>query len=205
MDDINNNKKGSPDKVTTDQSINSEDEWNLDSLRLDQSFDQMIGAEQVVTTVPVRKPLSQEFFRIHSDPSWRLQVALLQIRDENEVFIVERNLWTDLWEEISPAMLFMAVSRDGAPFLWPVRLPKDGRIDRFNESDMKVVTAARKNWVRRYWVPEIKSHKVLATTKLTMQPVWPEIGFEEVVKIAFKDRRIKSLDHPAIKRLRGEV
>ena len=29
MDDINNNKKGSPDKVTTDQSINSEDEGTL--------------------------------------------------------------------------------------------------------------------------------------------------------------------------------
>ena len=199
------NKKGLPDKVKTDQSIDTEDEWNLDSLRLDQTFDQMIGAEQVLATVPVRKPLGQEFFQVQSDPAWRLQVALLQIREEKEVFIIERNLWTQLWEEISPAVLFMAVSRDGAPFLWPVRLPKDGRVDRFSEFDMKVVTAAQKNWIRRYWVPEINFFKAFKAENLTMQPVWPEIGFEEVVKMALKDRRIKSLDHPTIQRLRGVI
>lgn len=206
MDDNNNDgKKGSPDKVTTDQPINSEDEWNLDSLRLDQSFDQMIGAEQVLTTVPVRKPSGQEFFQVNRDPSYRLQAALLHNREDNEVFIVEPHLVTELWEELFLAILFTAVTRQGAVFLWPVRLPKQGLLDRFSEKDIAAAKIAQTKWVRRFWVPEIKEHKILAAVKLTDQPVWPDASFKELLKIAFQDRRIKSLDHPIIKRLRGEI
>jgi hypothetical protein len=34
-------------------------------------------------------------------------------------------------------------------------------------------------------------------------PTWPDITFNEVLKIAFRDRIIDNPDHPVIKRLRG--
>ena len=34
-------------------------------------------------------------------------------------------------------------------------------------------------------------------------PTWPEYSFQDLVRIAFRDRIITSLDHPVIKRLRG--
>src|SRR5262249_14725307 len=142
---------------------------------------------------------------VKADPSYRLQVATLHIREDNEIFIVEPHLVTDLWEEISLAMLFTAVTRQGDVFLWPVRIPKQGLLDRFSQKDMVAAKYAQTNWVRRYWVPELKEHKVFVGEKLKEQPVWPDTSFKELLKIAFQDRRIKSLDHPTIKRLRGEI
>jgi hypothetical protein len=34
-------------------------------------------------------------------------------------------------------------------------------------------------------------------------PVWPELSFQEMLRIGFRDRLVDRLDHPVIKRLRG--
>ena len=34
-------------------------------------------------------------------------------------------------------------------------------------------------------------------------PEWPTLSFQELLRIAFRDRLIDRLDHPVIKRLRG--
>ena len=36
-------------------------------------------------------------------------------------------------------------------------------------------------------------------------PEWPEEGFQHLVNVAFKGRFIQTLDHPVVRRLRGEV
>ena len=43
-----------------------------------------------------------------------------------------------------------------------------------------------------------------ATGKLP-DPEWPEVSFQELLRIAFKDRFIESLDHSVIKRLQGQI
>jgi hypothetical protein len=35
------------------------------------------------------------------------------------------------------------------------------------------------------------------------EPVWPDLSFQELVRIAYRDRMITSLDHAVVKRLRG--
>jgi hypothetical protein len=36
-------------------------------------------------------------------------------------------------------------------------------------------------------------------------PSWPELSFPEILKVAFKGRYITEVEHPVIRRLRGEV
>jgi hypothetical protein len=36
-------------------------------------------------------------------------------------------------------------------------------------------------------------------------PEWPELSFREILKMAFQDAMIDSIDHPAIRRLRGKA
>jgi hypothetical protein len=36
-------------------------------------------------------------------------------------------------------------------------------------------------------------------------PEWPQLGFWELIKIAFRDHLVDRIDHPVIKRLRGQV
>ncbi len=178
---------------------------NPESLRLTQSFDQIIGAQPILTTVDVRKPKAQEWFRVHPDPAWRLQTTILQLKEERESYLIEPNLRIELWDEILPIVLYTAVTREGEVFLWPVRLPRDGRMDKFIETDLTAAKIAEVKWVRRYWVPELKSHKVLAAKNLSENPVWPEAGFTELLKTAFRDRFIQDINDPVIKKLRGEI
>jgi hypothetical protein len=37
------------------------------------------------------------------------------------------------------------------------------------------------------------------------EPNWPELPFKELLRVAFKDKYINSLDHPILRKLRGEV
>ncbi len=183
----------------------SEGDWNLEALKLDQNFESIIDAQQVLTAVKVRKPNNQEWFRVHPNKDWRLQTALLRLKQEGEDYLVLPNLWAAVWDEIQPVMLFTAMNRHGEVFIWPVRLPKgDGRTDPFMESDMVVAKEAERKWTRRQWVPENRTHKVLVANSLTEEPVWPEITFQELIKKAFKDKYIRELDHPVLKRLRGD-
>ena len=42
-----------------------------------QNFEAGLGVKKVVTTVPVRKPDRQWFFRVHPDEAWRLPAAVI--------------------------------------------------------------------------------------------------------------------------------
>jgi hypothetical protein len=37
------------------------------------------------------------------------------------------------------------------------------------------------------------------------EPGWPDISFEEILKIAFRERLVDRADHPLVQRLRGIV
>ncbi len=183
----------------------SDEDWDLAALRLDQNFDSIIGAQQIHTAVKVRKPNSQEWFRVHPSDNWRLQTTILHLKEENEDYLVLPNLRQAVWDEIQPVMLFTAINQYGEVFIWPVRLPKgDGRTDPFMESDMVAAKEAQRKWTRRQWVPENRAHRVLVAKGLTEEPVWPEIAFQELIKKAFKDKFIRDLDHPVLKNLRGD-
>ncbi len=183
----------------------AEEDWDLDLLRLDQNFDTIIGAQQVLTVVRVRKPNNQEWFRIHPSEEWRLQTTVLRLKEDREDYLVHPNVRKAVWDEIQPVMLFSAINRQGEVFIWPVRLPRgDGRTDPFMESDMVVAKEAERKWARRQWLPENKAHKILVAQNLLEEPVWPEITFQELIKKAFKDRYICDPDHPVLKLLRGD-
>jgi hypothetical protein len=45
---------------------------------------------------------------------------------------------------------------------------------------------------------------VQAVGELT-EPEWPDLPFAEILRLTFKDRFIRSTDHPVLRALRGEV
>jgi hypothetical protein len=49
------------------------------------------------------------------------------------------------------------------------------------------------------------AYDLLEATGVLPEPEWPSEGFEHIVQVAFKDHFIDSVDHPAIRRLRGAV
>ena len=97
--------------------------FELSSLRLSQNFAGQIGVKKALITVPVRKPHRQWFVRTHRDPAYRCEVAILEVKEDQESYLVDPALWPELPGEAVPKLLVTAINRQGVLFLWPARLP----------------------------------------------------------------------------------
>lgn len=183
-----------------------DDRFNLSRLRLSQNFSESIGVKKALLTVPVRKPNRQEFVRVHPDEDMHLETAVLEIKEDREVYLVEPELWPDLAGELTPKALFMTINRQGVVTLWPVRLPgEDGRHDEWNRSALEAAQMAMKKWIRVAANMSLGAYEVYEASADLPDPEWPDLDFQQALKIAFKDRFVQSLNHPVVRRLRGEV
>ena len=184
------------------------DALDLKRLRLSQDFANKVGVKKAIITVPVRKPDRQSFVRVHPDESWRLETAVLELRDERETYLVDPDLWPELElpGELVPTALFTTISRQGVVFLWPIRLPgEDGRGNAWHRSALEAADLATTGWVRIAANLSLGAYEVFQATAELPEPEWPEKEFPSLLDIAFKDRYIRSLDHPVIRRLRGAL
>ena len=182
------------------------EKFDLDRLRLSQDFSGEVGIKKAIVTVPVRRPSRQAFIRVHPTSSWQLVTAVLELKDERETYLVAPEIRSELPGEIIPKVLFTAITRQGVVFLWPVRLPgPDGRLDEWNRSALEIAPIAMKNWVRVVSNNALGGYEPYIATADLPEPDWPDIGFEGLIKVAFKDRYIETPDHFVIQKLRGEL
>ena len=185
------------------------DPFDPASLRLTQDFSASVGVNKALLTVPVRKPDKSWFVRVHPDAGYRLQTAVIELKDErSEVYLVEKSLWPELAAEtlFKPKILATAVNRQGVAFLWEVNLPRsDGRADEWSRTALEALDMAGKQWVRVVANMSLGGYEVFTATGELGEPVWPAVPFKELLRIAFKDRYITDPSHPVLRRLRGEV
>jgi hypothetical protein len=184
------------------------DPYDLESLRLPQDFASAVGVKRLITTVPVRKPAKEWFVRTHGDPAYRLQTGVVELKEDREAYLVSRPLWTELASEatFSPRLLVTSITRQGVLFLWPIRLPgADGKIDGWSQSALDAADEAKSRWVRVTANMHLGAYDVAVASGQVAEPVWPDLSFQQIIRIAFRDRMIDDWDHPVLRRLRGEV
>jgi hypothetical protein len=184
------------------------DPFDLDSLRLSQDFASAVGVKRLITTIPVRKPSKEWFVRTHSDVAYWLQTAVLELKEERETYLVAPPLWLALASEttFSPRVLVTSINRQGVLFLWPIRLPgPDGKVDDWSRSALDAANRAKAEWVRIKANMSLGAYDVAVAAGQAAEPAWPDIAFQEIIKIAFRDKMISEWEHPVLRRLRGEV
>ena len=194
-----------PGTASTD---NAPDPFDPESLRLTQDFGSTIGVKKALLTVPVRKPAREWWVQCHPDKSYRIETAVLELKEDREVYLVAPALWPELATEATfgTRALFTAINRQGVVFLWPVRLPgPDGRIDEWSRSALEAATMAVGKWVRVVANMSLGAYEVFTTTGDLPDPEWTDKPFRELLRIGFRDRLIDSMSHPVLSRLRGEV
>ncbi len=182
------------------------DPFDPERLRLTQDFTQSFGVKKHLLTVPVRKPSKEWWIRVHPDEAYRINTAVIELKEDREVYLVDPSLWTELSTEATfgPRAIFTAVNRQGVVFLWQIRLPgADGKIDMWNKSAMEAALNGMQKWIRVTANMSLGAYEVYEATNSLAEPAWPEQSLHELLGIAFKDRYIDSLDHPVIKGLRG--
>lgn len=179
---------------------------DLSKLRLSQDFAANLGVKKALLTVPVRKPSKEWFIQTHPDPAYRIETCVLELKEDREVYLVDPALWSELAGEstFGPRALFTTTNVQGVVFLWPVRLPgTDGKIDDWNRSAIEAASLASGKWCRVSANMSLGAYDVV-TSELTKVPTWPDVPLSQLLRVGFKGKVIDSLDHPVLKKLRGE-
>jgi hypothetical protein len=177
-----------------------------ENLRLSQAFTETVTVKKIIATVPVRKPGPQDYVRVRPGAEWRENFPIIELKSEREEYIVTTRLVEELATEIVSKTLLTAINRHGTMFLWPIRLPgPDGKDLDWWRSQREAAELAEDRWVRVRANMNLGAYDIFQAESMLAEPEWPEISFWELVKIAFRDHLIDSLDHPVIKNLRGQI
>jgi hypothetical protein len=179
--------------------------FDPEALRLDQSFVQASGVKKLITTVPVRKSNRQDFFRVNADPKYRLSPAgIIELKEDRETYLVDPRMAAGLQGEFAPATLFTGITRQGVLFVWPVKLPgPDGKNNAWHQSAAEAADRAMARWIRMGSNMNLGAYEIFEATGNWAEPEWPDLSFQEILKIAFRGRIVDTPDHPLVRRLKG--
>lgn len=174
------------------------------ALRLKSSFSGSVAVKKLLTRVPVKKPDKQTWFRVHPNPDFRLDMGVIQLKDEGETYAVIPDLQDEFADLMVPVTVYTYVTRQGATFLWPVRLPgEDGKTHDAWTSSHGAAERATESWTRMQWSPQVGAYDISVATGIVAEPVWPDVSFGELLRIGFQGKLIDKADHLLIQKLRG--
>jgi hypothetical protein len=184
------------------------DPFDPETYRVRQTLAAAKGVKEHLTELPVRTPDPAWWVRRHPDPAYSLTTSVINLREERETYLVAPALFPSLQGEptLKRKTFFLATTMQGKLFLWPVRVPVDDSKDpdRWMKKPLEAVRSAKHQWTRIYWDDEIREHRV-QSCEIEAEPEWPsDLSPREMIRLAFKDYLIDSLDHPVIRRLRGK-
>jgi hypothetical protein len=184
------------------------DPFDPATYRVPLSLEAAAGVKQILTSLTVRTPDKSWWVRRHPSPSYAMKAWVIELKEERETYLVTPNLWPALAGEATfkPKLFYLATNRQGHLFLWAVRCPADDTAepDRWMRAPLEAVRLAAEKWTRITWNESTKQHDV-ATCEVTAEAQWPDRPFRDLLELAFRGFVIDTLDHPVLRRLRGEV
>ena len=194
------------DPPDDDGELQNPNPFDPKKLRIGQRFGEGRDVQRLLVSLPVRKPNRQEFFRTHPDPAMSIEAAVLEFKQDRQSFIVTPELAPSLPGEAVAKLLIPAFTNHGTLFLWPIRLPDEqGRLDEWNSVALEVSERAKTEWVRLMANMGAGTYDVLVAKAPFPEPNWPDHTLQQLLEIAFRGRIIDSMDHPVLRRLRGEI
>ncbi len=177
-----------------------------ENLRMSQTFGTELGVEKLLSHISVRKPHKQEFLRVHKSEGHRLDTAVLEFKEDREVYLVDPQMQAALLQDIFPARLYTCINRQGVLFFWPCRLPGfDGRTNAWWESAHKAAEIAMDKWTKIVADMHLGGYQPYVAEVDLPEPEWPDLTLQELLEIAFSNHFIDRADHPVIARLLGKA
>jgi hypothetical protein len=151
-----------------------------------------VVAKEILSVVPVRRPKNNEFVRVNPDAS--LTTIVFENKDEGPMMIAGATI----------KMLTLTVNQVGNFFIWPVPVDDDStRANKWNESARAAYHQAKTDWVKLVGDRTAGLYRIYLAEGELPPPRWPEKSFEELLAIAFNNRRIDRSDHPVIRDMYG--
>jgi hypothetical protein len=174
----------------------------FDPARLRVSADPSVasGVRKVLLAVPVGKPDKSQFIRTHGAEEYRGTFGLIEIKGDRQIYLVDKPLHDALRVEATyvEKLLVTSINRQGDLFLWPVSM----REDQWGQTARDAADRARTRWVRVVANMSGGYYDLLEASANLSEPVWPQLTFGEILRLAFRGALIDTLDHPVVRRLR---
>jgi hypothetical protein len=186
---------------------------DLEAVRLSPEDTAGLGSVKVLTTIPVRKPRKQEFFRCHPDVNMTLAAMLITDEEDGTAYFVAPDMRGHpvLSNSVKPTLLQLCAMRNGTLFIWPLTLPSaDGGGGRsWHESALKAKEIAKTKWLRVVADRSINGYQAYMAQGELEAPDWEKLlggkTFNELLELAFADKIILAEDHPMMRKLFGLV
>lgn len=178
---------------------------DLSKLRIPIGLNLGSGVE-LLSKVPVRKPLKQEFIRVNPAEDMMLPTVIYEDTHERETFLVSPDMMGFLADQLKPAVLVVAVNRQNVTFVWPVKVANDNASKNdWQETALQGCELAKKRWIRLSADMSLGAYRLFEAQGELSEPTWVTKPLNELLEVAFRGKVISSEDHPVVKRLRGLV
>jgi len=185
-----------------------DDELDLAQFRVPQGLDNNVGVKKHLLRIPVMtKPDKQAYFRTNPDPQYHLQAAILELRDERELYLVTGSIIEEIRGEVKICELYLGITRQRNLFIVALRVPESSgrRCDAWAFTALEAAQMAKTKWVRQVANMQTGAYDIYEAKVSIPEPEWPtDKTFNQLLAIAFRGAIINSLDHPVLKNLRGE-
>ncbi|ABA88055.1 hypothetical protein Pcar_0798 [Syntrophotalea carbinolica DSM 2380] len=177
--------------------------FNLKDLVLSDSYAAPATATPQTGEIELGYPGKLDFCRVHPDKEYLAQLLILDDPRGKQTYITSPRLADELEGDAVPAVVALCANQHGEQFLWVAKLPwYDG--EPFATTRLEAMDRARTEWVRLRRSITRKGYDIISAAKPFPEPVWSDETFENLIRQAFKNNVIGSLDHPIVKKLRGE-
>lgn len=178
---------------------------DLEAIRLRPDEAGMIGSEEVLVHVSVRRPNVNEFVRTNPDPAMWFATSIY-IDAERETFFVAPNVRDSLIAGVKAVLLTPTIDQRGVFFIWPVALGDgSGRRNAWHETAREAAELAKAEWVKLVSDMSSGCYRIFRAKGKLKDPTFPAKSLEELLRIAFRDRVIDSEDHPAVRQALGLI
>ncbi len=199
-------------KLESSQSQNNENldegtnhkEVDYSRFRISEDSSPELGVVKQLV-VKVRKPRAQEFVRVHSSEEYQIVIYILELEEDGNTYLIESDMKDYLAGEIGLRKLVTAISRDNEIFLWPLKLGQNGKYNSWNTSALEAAERAKEKWTRLSSNQQEGLYDTHTAIGSLPEPRWPNMQFNEILDIAFRNKIINTLDHPVIKKLKGAL
>jgi hypothetical protein len=147
--------------------------------------------EELLVTVPIRKPSKKDFVRAHKSHRF---VALVWEDEDTGMHYIHPNVRQAFLEAegYRKVLLALMCTRRGTLFFWPVTTSQQGDWQR---SAIKALETAEEQWVKIIADMELRAYRLLKAIADYGDPDWKEYSLEELLEIAFRGRVIRDLDN----------
>lgn len=178
-----------------------------------------IVVKKKVTSLSLRKPKGgKEFFRIRPGAEWTIKAWILKIDSKQEgegTFLVAPNLLSEVIEtKLLKLTKFHIAISFGASEVFLTEVPEpaynsDGNLtdNEFNRTRREAYEVAEEKWIKLQMNDAQNAWNYIYAVSKLPEPSWPDFpsDLNEAFQLAFKDRYIEDINHPELKKLRGEL